>query len=131
MNSIRIFLCVALTAILGFQTVACRKRKAGSTNSDPAGVTSGDAPPAVQADPPKALPQGVKPLPTPPPKAWGERTKHEKIVQMDFWLNQHQFGDASQRSKVSGEIRAASMSPAERQELEEMRKRYGYANLSP
>lgn len=45
---------------------------------------------------------------------------------MDFWLNQHQFGDASQQAAVAGEVRAAALSAGEKKELEEMRNRFGY-----
>jgi hypothetical protein len=117
-------------AILSGSSLGCRKRKTDSTDAT-AGAASGEAPAAVVVEPPKALPEGVKPLPKPPTKSWGERTKHEKIVQMDFWLNQHQFGDAGQKSKISGEVRSASMNPAERKEFDEMRKRYGYAEIAP
>ena len=49
---------------------------------------------------------------------------------MDFWLNQHQFGDAAQQTAVLGEVRSAGLSAAEQKELEEMRKRFGYRPIA-
>jgi hypothetical protein len=120
--------------VIGFGlllTVGCRKRSASAPTDAPGSErpTGEKAPVVVVADPPKNQPEGTRPLPSPPPKEWSQRTSYEKLVQMDFWLNQHQFGDPAQKARVAGEVRAAGLSPTERKELEETRKRLGYAPI--
>ena len=66
-------------------------------------------------------------VPTKPAvKPWGQRSQPEKLVMIDYWLNQHQFGDPAQKAKVVAEIRGAGLSPAELKVLEETRVRFGY-----
>jgi hypothetical protein len=130
MNCQQVLLSVALCALFTAPTIGCKKRQAPSPSGEGGAVeASGAISTPVIADPPKNLPPNTLPLPRPATKAWSERTRPEKLVQMDFWLNQHQFGDASQKGKTVGEIRAASLNPAEQKELEDTRKRFGYAPL--
>jgi hypothetical protein len=123
--------CIVICALITSTGAGCKKRK---VDADATGgmvqESSGKPTTALAVDPPKNLPSTTIPLPRPPAKPWASRTRQEKLVQLDFWLNQHQFGDATQQTAVAGEVRSASLSPAEQKELEEMRKRFGYRPIS-
>lgn len=123
--------CIVICALLTGTSAGCKKRRAATDATDGTVQESSSKPAkAVVVDPPKNLPTTAIPLPRPPAKPWASRTRQEKLVQMDFWLNQHQFGDAAQQTAVLGEVRSAGLSAAEQKELEEMRKRFGYRPIA-
>ncbi len=66
----------------------------------------------------------------PTQKSWKDQTEVEKLTQLDYWLNRHQYGDQGERSLIASQIRGAGLTSDEKKELELMRKRYGYAPIS-
>lgn len=127
MKSFRMFGSFIASVLLVSQTAACKKRNPGASSGD--GATQGtDTSPntAVVVDAPKNLPPNTRALPQPPKKPWAEKSLDEKRVQISYWLNQHQYGDATQKAKVVSEMNAANLSAAEKKDFEETRQRFGY-----
>jgi hypothetical protein len=130
MNLPHSVIAASVCALIVTSIVGCRKRSVITPASDAAPSESGGAAGApVVVDPPKNQPANTYAAPKPPAKPWAAKTQSEKLLQMDFWLNQHQFGDAAQQSAVASEIRGSNLIPAEKREIEEMRKRFGYRPL--
>ena len=124
----RVLLSFAVVVLAVSGPLACKRKKPDiPTSSGELNPTADKASAAaVVVDPPKNLPPNSLPLPKPAVKPWGQRSQPEKLVMIDYWLNQHQFGDPAQKAKVVAEIRGAGLSPAELKVLEETRVRFGY-----
>jgi hypothetical protein len=127
----RVLFCLTVMVIALSAPVACKRKKSEATISTGGPTTNSDTPgaAAVVVDPPKNLPPNSLPLPKPVVKPWSQRSQPEKLVMIDYWLNQHQFGDPAQKAKVVSEIRGAGLSPADFKVLEETRTRFGYQPL--
>lgn len=120
-------ICIASIIFISLTSEACRKKPSGQPDSD-SGVAKATDSEATAAPTAPAAPFS---LPEPPKKKWSDKTPAEKTDQIEFWLHEHQRGDAALKGKILTEIRAAGLSKMERAELEATRQRFGFGPLPP
>ena len=122
-----------VVCVIGLLTAGCRRKPAPATSADPVAATDvkqeSKGGVLTDTEPPKALPPGAVLPPAHPPKAWSLRTDGEKVMLMHYWLGRHEYGTPAERSQIIAAIQAAGLSTKERQELEDIRSRFGYRRL--
>ena len=119
--------------VAGLSTAGCRKKPTPAAPSDPPSTTATKQEPkgaaSPESEPPKPLPPGATLPPAPPAKAWALRNAGEKEMQVHYWLGRHEYGAPAERAQIIAAIQGAGLSAKERQELEDIRSRFGYRRL--